>query len=379
MRTERLADSDYDELMAFLNRAFGFAPEQGFVSFLPKLYRRENDPCRYQLAVRESGRICGAAGMVPVRLRAAGEELRCCAVGNVAVAESCRGQGMMSFLMTQAVRAAQAEEYDFATLGGQRQRYARFGFEPAGFEYAFAITRANVRHCFGKETAPELSVRRITREDQALLAETERLHRQQPFHAERGTECFYDTLCSWGYRPYAVLRGGRQEGYCLRKDDEIREAVLNDPRDFADMSRALTDAFGDIRICLPSYERRLICEAGQIAENYRVERWEKSLVFRFRAVLAAMLKLKAAQEGLDDGELTALIHGVGGDEALRISVKNGKPEVSAAAAGRSELILSYRDAMELFFSEFSGYRRSLPAAVRCWFPLPLSMRMADHI
>ena len=60
-----------------------------------------------------------------------------------------------------------------ATAFPKRQRYARFGFEPAGFEYAFAITRANVRHCFGKETAPELSVRRITRENQALLAETE--------------------------------------------------------------------------------------------------------------------------------------------------------------------------------------------------------------
>lgn len=378
MKTERLARSDYRELMEFLNRAFGFEPGKDFLSFLPKLYREEYDPCRYQLAVRENGCIRGAAGMYPVTLQAAGERLRCCAIGNVAVEQACRGQGTMSLLMSEAVKAALAEGYDLAVLGGQRQRYALFGFEPGGFEYVFTVTRTNVRHCFGKEYASELSLREICREDTELLKEADRLYRQQPCYAEREIGKLYDILCSWSYRPFAVLLGDRFEGYCLRKDSEIREIVLRDPHDLGSLCGACTAEWGDVRLCIPSYERQMLFEAERIAENYRVERWEKYLIYRFETVLSAMLKLKSVQDIPDDGELTVLIHGIGGEERLRLSVKNGKPNVSRCETGEIDLTLSYREAMELFFSEFSEYRRSLPAAVRWWFPLPLSMRMADH-
>ena len=378
MRTERLGPGDYPELMEFLDRAFGFAPEQGFFSFLPKLYRPEYDPCRCQLAVREEGRICGAAGLYPVTLRAGGQTLRCCCVGNVAVEQACRGQGVMSLLMTDAVRAAADAGCELAVLGGQRQRYARFGFEPAGTDYVFSVTRANIRHCFGGE-ASGLTLRQICPGDAGLLAAAGELYRRQPLYAERAPDRLYDILVSWGYRPMALLRGEDFAGYCLCKDREVRELLLGDPGDLGPACAALVGALGDIRLCLPCYAGPWLAAVYRFAETYRTEHWERFLVFRFRPVLSACLGLKAAGEALPEGGLTLRVQAPGGDETLRLSVRGDVPEVSDAGQGASpELTLSYPEAMELFFSAFSGRRRELPEAARAWFPLPLSLPMADH-
>lgn len=62
------------------------------------------------------------------------------ALGNMAVDAHARGQGLMSLLMQDAVERCRREGYDLAVLGGQRQRYARFGFEGNCADRTFRLT-----------------------------------------------------------------------------------------------------------------------------------------------------------------------------------------------------------------------------------------------
>lgn len=56
-----------------------------------------------------------------------------------------RGKGHLALLMQDAQERMQAAGCDIAMLGGQRQRYERFGYVPAGAHWEFTLTPRNVR------------------------------------------------------------------------------------------------------------------------------------------------------------------------------------------------------------------------------------------
>ncbi len=373
-----MTEGEYPELVPFLDRAFGFEPERnGFLTFLPKLYRRENEPWRYTRAARdpESGALSAVLGLYPLTLWIAGRRLSCMALGNMAVDERARGQGLMTALMGDAVEQCRMAGCDLAVLGGQRQRYAAFGFEPTGADRTFRLTAANFRHCFG-DTPNDVTVRPVLQND-PVLQEMADLHDRQPVRAERQSARFYDILCSWDYRPYAAFRGEALIGYFLRKGNELREPVLRDPDDLFPVLRAARTGKEDMILMLSPWETGLCLRAAAVAETADRMQWEKFAVLRFVPVLQALLSLAATECRLDDGRLTVRIEDGMHAETLTVSVREGSPTVRESCE-TPELTLSYPDAMAFFFSDFSPARLTCRNPVHWLFPLPLSLRMADH-
>lgn len=373
-----MTEAEYPELLPFLDRAFGFEPEKnGFLTFLPKLYRREYKPWNCNRAVRdpESGALSAVLGLYPLTLRIAGRQLSCMALGNMAVEKHARGQGLMTALMADAVEQCRAAGCELAVLGGQRQRYAAFGFEPTGADRTFRLTAANFRHCFGN-VPNDVTVRPVLPQDPILPALAE-LHDAQPFHAEREPDRFHDILLSWDYRPYAAFRGETLIGYFLRKGNEIREPVLCDPDDLFSVLRAAGTGGEDLILALSPWETGLSLRAAEVAEAAERMQWEKFAVLRFVPVLQALLDLAAAERTLDDGSLTVRLENGTHSETLTVTVREGIPTVRESREA-PELTLSYPDAMAFFFSDFSPARLTCRNPVRWLFPLPLSLRMADH-
>ena len=364
------------ELLRFLDNAFGFDPEtNGFLTFLPKLYRKESDPCAHNLVLRENGKLTAAVGMYPIPLRVLGEPLSCLGIGNVAVDPAARGGGRMGTLLREALSRAEREGFDFAILGGQRQRYARFGFHPAGDERMFRFTAANLKSLPPRESVP-VTVRSLQPESDALEPVVA-LHNAQPFHAVRSPERFYDILTSWNHTPGALWRGDRFAGYFLRKKDEIRELILRDPDDFTDAIRALLGEEKNLSVILNAYDGELILRAASFAESETLTQFEKFRVFRWIPVLSAALRLQASVRPLDDGVLTVRI---GEDQPITLSTKGGVPSVRPATPGEPpHVALDEADAMSFFFGRESRIRERLPSVTRWWFPLVLGLRMADHI
>lgn len=131
---------------------------------------------------------------------------------------------------------------------------------------------------------------------------------------------------------------------------------------------------GDLTLSLAPWETGLCLRAAAVAEEAGRKQWEKFAVFRFVPVLQALLLLAAEERTLDDGSLTIRVEGY---ETLSVSVRGGVPTVCRSTAA-PDLTLSYPDAMAFFFSDHSPVRLTCKSPMRWLFPLPLSLRMADH-
>ncbi len=371
-----LTDGDEPKLLRFLDDAFGFETERnGFLKQLPKLYRSAYHPGEHNLAFAENGSILASVGIYPVTLQTPGGQLRCAGIGNMAVAKSHRGQGLMRTLMTELVSELRNGPYDFAMLGGQRQRYEAFGFYPGGEEREFTVTDANIKHCFGSGDNP-LTIRKTGPEDTREIELIRQLHDRQPYHAVRPAEGFYDILCSWNYEPFTVWQGDSFRGYFLRKGDEIRELVPENPEDLPDLIRAVPRK-SDLKLIFQAYDRKPILRISAFAESEWITQWEKLLVLRWIPVLGGAMPVRALSARLDPGSLTLRID----RETITITVAAGnRTEVRAAKPDEAPLVsLTYKEAMTFFFGRESPQRELLPSPARWWFPLPLSMRMADHV
>ena len=164
---------EYDQLMAMLNHVFFLddeEPKRDFLSLLPKLYTNKEEACYNNICVMEDGVIKGAVGLYPLEVDAAGQKLKIGGIGNVAVARDARGSGHMVTCMNLCLEEMIKDGTDFSLLGGQRQRYGYFGYEPAGVGFNFDINEGNIYRNLGKDYAHPFTSRPMT-EDEPLFVE----------------------------------------------------------------------------------------------------------------------------------------------------------------------------------------------------------------
>ena len=164
-----------------------------FQNLLPKVYRDPSTAHWHRLAY-EDGVLCGCVATFPLEYHVGAYVLRCAGIGTVGVSHAHRGRGYMKHLMKKSLCAAEEQGYDFALLGGLRQRYAHYGFELAGIDPVFSFTADNARYLFGREANFGYAFRVITREDEALLDYAYAQNESAPQHIRRTREKLYDTL-----------------------------------------------------------------------------------------------------------------------------------------------------------------------------------------
>jgi len=86
----------------------------------------------------DAGRIVGVTGLYPHQFRVGSVMFAIGGVGQVATLEEMRGRGVMAGILRALCPAADA--FDFVWLGGDRQRYGRYGWEIGGVRYVFDTT-----------------------------------------------------------------------------------------------------------------------------------------------------------------------------------------------------------------------------------------------
>jgi len=116
------------------NRAFGFSAE-GDMEFLRDIpYVWNADRADNTWACFEGGEMIGVIGAYPFDVKMAGVSFRSACVGQVGTLPEWRGRGAMSTIL-RAVTAEMDTECDFTWLGGDRQRYGRFGWAFGGVKH----------------------------------------------------------------------------------------------------------------------------------------------------------------------------------------------------------------------------------------------------
>ncbi len=381
----RTPKEDYAKLISFLDEVFftDDDPEtkRDFLGLLPKLYKPKYDPCFNNFIVKEGDDIKGAVGLYYNEVMAGGEKLRCGGIGNVAVAKDSRSKGYMIECMNMAIDDMKASKADFGLLGGQRQRYGYFGFEPAGVRFDFSVNLSNLRHCMGKDAENELEVREVTVDDKETLAKIDEIIRKEAYFAIHPPEQMYDILCSWRHKPYAAFKDGALKGFFTRNyEGGLADFKAVDPASINQMILAVFETIQDksIGFNIAPYDTDSIDHFTKIAESCSIRHAECYTVINFANTVRGLLKVKAATEPVADGMINLLIHGVAGDEKLEISITHGKVTVRDTE-NTPDLELDHFQAIRLLFSLSSAERRNLTCSAAQWLPLPLHCFSFDSV
>ena len=216
----KLKKDDMEELFALLNTTFGtkYGRPMHFDLEQPKMWVKDDLHMERHIAVFEDGRMAAVVGIYPLPAVIGGEKLLFCTTGNVATLPQYEGKGYFSKIFPLAIEEARKQGAVSARLGGARQRYGRYGFEPCGPAYEFRITDHNAKYT---RAAEGITLEEIKREDEKTLAYCNELMKKKIFYVERSTEegyrDVYLELCSKEAKPFLVKRNGAPIGYISAK------------------------------------------------------------------------------------------------------------------------------------------------------------------
>ena len=377
---------DNETLVDFLNYVFGMNGDRtSFYKLLPKLYKPEYHPERYNFVTTEDGRLRAAVGAYPFSISVKGTVLKGIGIGNVAVHPMHRGKGYMKDCMNMALDDMKKNGVDFAALGGRRQRYSYFGFEPAGACGSFSLYKHNLVHVYGSiNEGTGYKAKLLTANDTKEIDEIKALSQSRDYYPLRDNASYFDILSSWTDKIYSITdEKNAFAGYFVYGGDggnsNVMEIDCVKSENAPNVLRACFETIGEDRIGLdvPPFNVPFYNLLSDIAEGVTISNSEHFYVLNYEKVIRATLALKATYAKLADGELSIEVQGKSGTEKFIIKVNNNETSVEPYT-GECDLTLSHRQAMGVLFGLLVPEKSLLPGFALSWFPLPLNTFGADN-
>ena len=312
-KIERLNAENYDELLNMLNTVFHKSEGDTFDIFLPVMWKRDDAHMSKHLAIRANGKLAAVVGIYPLPAIINGEPITFATIGNVATMPEFEGRGMMRALMNEALREAKRIGIDIARLSGARQRYNRYGFERAGVDYQFKLTKKNLMEYYQEK----FHFKQILLDDRDLLEHVMTLERNAPLYAERGdAKQFFQTLSAYKCKIWgAINAAGELVGYICATDDgatiyEHRaDHVQNEYQMLLEW--ILTSQVNELTIHTAPWECELNVLLQKICEKWILTNTNMFCPFNWSKLLNALLKIKAKYKHIPDESLIIQIEGYG--------------------------------------------------------------------
>ena len=376
MLTYRTAlPSEREAYIAFANEVFTGSVGQPFHfdTLIPKVYGPQADTAELQyLAVDDEKGIRALIATLPGEMPIGDITLKTGYIGTVSAHPEARGEGHMKRLMQLNLERMQSNGTDLALLGGQRQRYSYFGYEPAGLCMQFSFGQRMARHALADADITNLTFQEIL-PGTPLEAEAAALCRTQPCYMDRDALGFATVACSYHNPPYAALQNGRFLGYVICDSEKLvaMELLAVSPLAYDQIIKGwLTlHQLKTFVALIPGWNTPLVNHLWEYAEGVRATTCVQARILNYPKVAEALLRLKALYTPLEDGELALETDGC----AFTLQVKDG--QVSAREGAEQPQKLSHRELHRLLLDPFYPQAQSL--APRGWFPLPLYISTPD--
>ena len=394
MEQRKLNAGDYDRLLELLNTVF--ARQNGhpmdFLSELPKMWIRDDLHMGYHTGVFEDGKLVAAGGVYPLHVRIGGEPLLFATTGNMATLPEYEGRGYFSSIFTAMMKELEEMGADAARLGGLRQRYARFGYEPAGRAYHVRFTERN-RVRYYQDAGKEIEFREIRREDLPWLQFCNSLMQRSVFYVERSSEeqyrDVYLTLRGKHATPYVALKdgvpvgylssgsGGQYIGHALNGETILEFQCMSAEYFIPVICAWQRRVDQDISFHLAPYMQEELRQITPGAEAVSIVTPSRFKILHFEKVAAALMKLKHSIQPMMRGECVVGIEDYGNIRLYADGDTAGCEKTDAAPA----VTLDRLAATRVLFGHLP-VAASVPAAdplLINWLPLPLSWCTLDVV
>lgn len=373
----RMTPADRDEVLYVMNTSFG----QDFEHNLPIMWNDDDLYMPRHFGVREDGKLVAIIGVYPLPVRIAGRDLLFSTMGNVGTLPEYRGKGYMKQMLAASIEELARLDVDAARLGGQRQRYNRFGFDHGGINAGFNLTRKNISAKFG-EIERTLEFRPLERADHEGIAFARMLHRRQGIYTIRETDDdFWLTLRAWDCFPYLVYESGTPVAYLSGNTDgtSVVEQGAVSTEIYSRMLREWLISHDAPRtsVRLSPWETAEIAELSSYCEGWNVYDTSMFRISHWDKVTEALLALALTFRDLPDGTARVGIEGFG---TLEMSVSGGSAhcEMNDSAP---EITLDRLAAVRMLFGPLPSYTFPLPrnSILHSWLPLPLAWNGQDRV
>ncbi len=335
---ERLNAGDYDELLHFMNTVYNIPSGKSFESELPKMWRRTDEAMGKHIAIRIDGKIAATVGIYPLPIIIAGQKVLFSTVGNVGTLPEFRNLGLMKTLMNAAMKELETIGADASRLGGERQRYNRYGYETAGMSFRYRLTKKNIISYYDGTISGErlprtaLRFRSVKRNDTETLKTLQALQQQGLMYMLRGNETdFFDTACSWGMQLWeAIDEAGNIVGYLSASADAatIGEQYALTPGLLYSMLLSWLELHktDELHLLTSPHDTALNQHLNKLCEECKIEPSSNFKIIHWDKVVDALLKLKCSLAKLPKGSLNVGIKGYGtlhleGDCCVRTDCK----------------------------------------------------------
>ncbi|MFA7637105.1 MAG: GNAT family N-acetyltransferase [Monoglobales bacterium] len=367
----RLKASDLDEIVSFLNNVFSEhnGTEMRFEKKFPRIFKSIDENMSWHYAVKDNGKICGAAASYPLEYYVGDEVLKISAGGNVAVSSDYRNQGIMQIVMNKIAEDLPKENFDIAYLHGDRVRYRTFGFERCGVEYSFSFIKP-------KQTPNEYSFSDLRNEPKETVDIISEIAKNQLSGLNRKSEEYIDSLTAQMRTPYIIkdseksivgfMSANTEESHIAEiglTDYSIFKDIISDFMHFAQLKRAVMG--------VPAYEYKIVKEAIDFADRYQIIQPGNFRVINFEKTVRAFMKAKGKYSPLANGSMVidSEIFGI-----WEFSNSNGKTSVNKTEKD-ADITLEGYSAYPFIFGTSQPVNLDAEENIKLlaanWFPLPL--------
>ncbi len=128
---------EYSAWLPLIDQVF-FAGKPVFETEFPHLYLPPERTWSWANVAELDGALVGHIGIYPVQLGlSGGGSISAGGIGAVATADAARGKGVMGAMLEHVLRRMREQGFAISILGGDRWRYANYGWEAVGHRFTW--------------------------------------------------------------------------------------------------------------------------------------------------------------------------------------------------------------------------------------------------
>jgi len=346
----RASLEDFDALIQLMDECFPRDKELGgMLPRWPHCFRK--DKIRNSLIIKDGTRVVSHVGCIDQTGTLGQGEIRVAGISGVGTKPEYRKRGLMTKILLYTEDFLKAQGYAMSDLGGNRQRYGRFGWEVGGRAWQFSITARSL----GSEERPTgFEVSKYTANPDEVHS-TLLLNRRQRTGVKRDRNL------------HAILLGRLGKEVLLARRDGVVEAyaVIDRQEKWAHIGEFAGDADGVHSILLHlvdslGVETEAVPAPWSHPVNERLRAlssgWQVSCLRNIK-IIDLMATLKAFSRQIskrcrDLGLKTArtLTLGIEGEpRAVKVGFSPRKTSVGPTKAGKDAIILSRTEMVQFLF------------------------------